>query len=68
VIVAFYELPASTFDELLRRAEKTLDRRSTSYVADAMAYARWLTTTGKALVEEVADLQQRLAKAEAKCK
>jgi hypothetical protein len=53
--------PSITWDELLDRAQRTLDHRSTSFVADAQDFARWILSQGtRALVDENLKLRAEL--------
>lgn len=48
-----------SFYELVKLAELTVERRSRSYVDDAVTYARWILQDGVAMLTNLTSVQTR---------
>ena len=55
-----YSEPPATLANLVERAERCIERRSRSYVEDAVVFARWILKEGIALAEENRQLREKL--------
>ena len=55
-----YSGQPATFTNLIARAERCIERRSRSYVEDAVVFARWILKEGVTLVEENRQLREKL--------
>jgi hypothetical protein len=55
--MTYSELPA--WPDLIKRAEECIARRSRGYVDDAMTFARWILSDGKAMADALTATQTR---------
>lgn len=49
-----------TFQNLVERAERCVERRSRSYVEDALVFARWILKEGVSIIEENRQMREKL--------
>lgn len=49
-----------TFQSLVERAERCIERRSKGYVEDAIVFSRWILNEGAALIEENKQMREKL--------
>jgi hypothetical protein len=54
-----YSAQPDSFEELLLRAQRTIDRQTKSFVEDAITYARWILLDGAALLSNLTETQRR---------
>ena len=49
-----------TFQSLVERAERCIERRSKGYVEDAIVFSRWILNEGASLIEENRQMREKL--------
>jgi hypothetical protein len=54
-----YSAQPPSFEMLLQRAERCIDRQTKSYVEDAILFARWIVKDGVALMNNLTTVQTR---------
>lgn len=54
-----YSAQPTTFEEVLGRAERCVERRTKAMVEDAIVFARWILTDGVAMTQNLTAVQAR---------